>query len=373
MDSTNGSASQAANLSSNVEAFSQKQLNTIVYNCFMAIAIVLCNSLQAYVFASMKIKSFSNVLFMSIALSDALFGAVAVPLFTVKFVFSNWPLGLYMCYFNIVYIDLNFSISNYWLFMLSMHRFLSMVQPYGNHEKVTCCKIAILLTPLIVALVYISINLVVHVYVGDFNSVKCGLKLNKISYLIDIILYGLPITFTILTNLANIIMLYKKSSRAKERFKKPLSPRPKQKASVNENSGQARDSMVELSALNQPAEESSSVEQKPQTSSKRQSEPSNRRQSKGAKSPGISRDKKAVLCIVFIVVNTFVTEYFSFIVYLLGFVFPSAHELYNVSIYLVYTFPLLNPILVFIFHDPFRKELMKKIERTSRRCKASRL
>ena len=75
----------------------------------------------------------------------------------------------------------------------------------------------------------------------------------------------------------------------------------------------------------------------------------------------VNKDKRAVLCIGMLVANAVITQSITSVLYPLIFFCQCAYNLFNFGLGLAYAFPLVNPILVFIFHESFRKEWRVKL------------
>ena len=189
------------------------------YTGSIALLGFLLNSIQVYVFVSMKKLSFSNVLFLSIAISDAMFSAVVVPLATVNTTFPAWPLGAFMCYLNIIYLGVNFFCTNYWVMMLSLNRCLHIVRPYQDHEVVSAKKLAILFAPILAILAYNVVTLSVQLGFSTLDLPSCTMHLSLLSLISQIVLiYGSPIVLNILVNVVSMVLLYRKRLKVRPKL-----------------------------------------------------------------------------------------------------------------------------------------------------------
>ena len=190
-------------------------VSKLPYTISIAGATFMINMVQICVFFSMKKRSFSNVLFLSLAISDFMFAVFQVPLFTINQIYWTWPLGTVMCYVNILYFGVNFSSSNYLLMILAIHRLLQIVQPFRGHEKVTKKKIAVLFMPLAFNLGGNCIMLIHQISNGKFNYTNCSLQVETYFVVLQLLVFsGTPITITLLINLFNIGLLFKMNSHS---------------------------------------------------------------------------------------------------------------------------------------------------------------
>ena len=338
------------------ELYDQNGMNRIPYIAVVAAATLILNSLQVYVFAKMKKRTFSNVLFLFIAISDAMFGAVSVPIFTVNQVFMVWPLGRFMCYVNIVLIGLNFSCSTYWILMLSFNRLLQITRPYTNHERTTKRKILIILLPLLAVTSYSLLNLIGHIWTRKFNHSHCSLEINKFQLLFQsVIMSSGPAACCVLVNVVNIILLYRKR---KSFITKKSS---KDRYSKNAEQSKGSSSVVSVEIVQLKAKKVSSIKCKSTKASTCTVKSSDRVVYRRSKSSRLNRDKKAVLCIIMLVLNAILTQSLAAVFYPLMFFCHWAQEMFNIGLNFAYAFPLVNPLLVFIFHDSFRNDLKRKV------------
>ena len=318
----------------------QSALAKLPYNISIGVATFLLNAVQIYVFVLMKKKSFSNVLFLSLAISDLLFAAVEMPLFNTNQIFAVWPLGTVMCYFNIIYFGLNFCCSNYYLMILSINRLLQIIQPYRDHEKVTKKKIALLFSPVICLLSLNIIILVVQITTGVFNSSNCSLSPSLFGFVIFILCYSVSVTISLTVNIFNIALIFKQKSRFSRSAGKKSSKSGFQLSVDHTN----------------PSDKPTSLS----TNGNVKMKPLNRRRR-------LAKEKKAVLCIAMLMVNAVVTEYPFILSCLIVTSCLCLFELLEIGLSIVFAFPLMNPLLLFIFHDAFRQNLLAKIRNISSR------
>ena len=110
----------------------------------LAVPIGFLNLLASIVFATMKKKTFSNALFLSSTLSDMMVSLVQTPL---EIISSCYPLSPAMCFLTTFMTGYNFEVTNDTLLILTLHRFLLVVRPVKQTEKLTRIKYMVVFTP----------------------------------------------------------------------------------------------------------------------------------------------------------------------------------------------------------------------------------
>ena len=162
----------------------------------------------------------------------------------------------------------------------------------------------------------------------------------------SVFIYLIPLTITVIVNGLNIFHLFKKQKNMR---------------SLSMDTKCIRTSSVPKLSLASSRPSAASLQQEQKSSLVNLVSPKR-----------YSRNKKALFCIVALIVNVLVTQYFSIIL--------SIYMLFNESIYqwiietfvtTVELFPIGNTIIVFIFHHSFRKDLMNSFKKSRARKRLS--
>ena len=314
----NQSLTYEANVSVVIPVINSEFLRMIPLYLLINICIIVLNMIVLWGFYNSK-KTFSNCLFLSIALSDLLAGLLILPLTTISIVFFAWPLGSVMCYVKFLLAGTNFMISDMGLLFLTTHRFLQMIRPFSETEQLSKKKVALMTCPWILAYGFNIFSIIGHLFSKKFNFYFCQLATSPIfQFAQTLFFYCLPLTITIILNLISLFFLCKR--------KKP------QPAASNPRG-------IVLSKLSQSA--SRRIVVTSQIPSRR-----------------YLRDKKALICIFLLIANVLITQYFALVLTFYT-ILSSAFIGWMVHSYvvLVELFPMINPLTVLIFHETFRKDL----------------
>ena len=100
------------------------------------------NLLIVIVILRSRDKTYSNILYGSMALADFLIGSISIPFMTVFSTLDYWPLGDIACIiWNINDVSCS-AISLLSLLLLSIHRFWQVKSPLCQHDKLTKIRIS---------------------------------------------------------------------------------------------------------------------------------------------------------------------------------------------------------------------------------------
>uniref|UniRef100_A0A8C7RER1 G-protein coupled receptors family 1 profile domain-containing protein n=1 Tax=Oncorhynchus mykiss TaxID=8022 RepID=A0A8C7RER1_ONCMY len=83
----------------------------------------------------------TNLLILSLAVSDLLVGLIVIPVMTVAIMESCWGFGEYLCVFQIYIGCLCFSLSLGNLVLISIDRYVAVCDPLLYHSKITITRI----------------------------------------------------------------------------------------------------------------------------------------------------------------------------------------------------------------------------------------
>ena len=180
------------------------QILLIVFTVFSNLTIVITVIVK-------KEKTFSNCIFLSIALSDCIVGAIPMTFYALIYNFGYWPFGDSMCLLWVILDFSSCSISVYSSIVVSVHRLRQLILPYKTKEEMNLRR-----TILLVAIWLITFSIFTSIMV----SLKSQLLQNnqcEVNYefsfviAIDICAFLLPISILICINIAIIFALKKKN------------------------------------------------------------------------------------------------------------------------------------------------------------------
>ena len=314
----------------------------------LTVFIISLNIVVFWGFYNSKKKTFSNCLFLSIAASDLIAGLVQAPMTTIGLVYVYWPLGQLMCHVNFLMNGINYMVSDICLLILSIHRFWQITKPYSEKETMNNTKTVILASPWILAFGYNIATVIGHYYTDQLDMISCKIdKSIMFSLFQSIFVYLVPLTVTILVNILNIYHLLKKQQAMRSMSIDSKSVRTPSAPKLSLAS--SRPSAASL----QPTDPKPSVVNL--VSPRR-----------------YSRNKKALFCIIALIVNVLVTQYTSLIFSIYMLFYESVYQwLIETFVTTVELFPIGNTIIVFLFHHSFRKDLLDSFKKSRARKRLS--
>ena len=117
------------------EAFYQQGLRVLPFKASTSFLTVLLNCVVLVIFIKLK-RTFSNLLFISLSLSDLIIGLVFMPLYIVNTTFYYWPFGnaaslgaVISCLAFLVIEISQWLPSALTVLVLAMHRFQQLYWP----------------------------------------------------------------------------------------------------------------------------------------------------------------------------------------------------------------------------------------------------
>jgi hypothetical protein len=335
---------------------------TIVLALKLAIVLltVFLNGFLVFIFSILLKKSkkgdFSNLIFLSIAISDFMIGLLSMSSQTVLDIMGKWPFDdkiscLISAYLQYAIPDTTILE----LLVLSVHRFLLIKLPHIETEQINASNLIKLFTPWLLTVIFWMGSLSYHSWNKRFSSITCVIEPSFEFKLFKVISLGiLPLFLIILfncwsgcalgkrqrlhnhTRINHIIKLSTRISQSLSDLKtKPYFPinRP-DKADVLVVENDATNKTTRISKTNKDYLRKSNYFK-------------------------INKHQKAVVCILVLTMSIFLTQ----IIYLISWPLmdPLASQLiktsYNIGVWLSYLTSLTNPVLVFIFHEKVRKFL----------------
>ena len=177
-----------------------------------------------------------------------------------------------------------------------------------------------------------------HFLSGNVNLQYCFMKKSAVFTLLQAILIYLgPLTAIIVLNVLNIRQLQIKSRKT-------------QKSNIST----VMKTSTEVIHLSHNADSSES-------SSKKQVTVLDLNQGMSKRH---ARDRKALLCILALIVNILLTQYLTLILTLYFVFMETIYEWFvHLFIFSLELFPIFNPLIVFIFHESFRRDLINSFKK----------
>ena len=321
------------------------QILKIAYFSLVAILTILINSLAVFIFSRLKHKTYTNILYLTIAVSDLLSGLVQVPIILLSQLNSDWNYGNIVCYVKLSVAGTTFCISIYMLLVLAIERCVQIIKPSKISDKVSARKVFVIILVWVVGISLKLFRFIGHYLTHNIDTSVCRITLSFTYVLVDSVATELvPTTLTVLVNLANIGLIFGKRKR--------VFPATVHFSTENTViSIHRRHSCRQLSGTHAaPANPQPPPE-------------ANRARKERVQKSKFDKQKRAVICIGALIANTILTNYFFLIAYPLFYLKISATEsAFNSSFYVLVLFPLFNPILILMFHDSFRIELITKLK-----------
>ena len=341
-----------------VPAFIPGSLQKVTIRMVMAILIFILNIFTALTFGSMKKKTFSNVLYFSSSLSDMMIGLFHIPLAIIPNLYTFYPLGSGMCYLTTFISGYNFQVTTDTLVILTIHRFLLVVRPVAQTEKLSWNKIILVLVPWVFRLATGLTNIFVNVSQNRYNYAVCVIFFERTYLLIEhIVIVLMPwITEVLFILLTMAVLAYKRKNSIAAKSDIPAIPKS------NQNHTKANSSTTRQDHENHSRSGTNDSRHARSGNHAIRQNKCNQMMSRLLK--GFNKNSKALVCLSALILNMTIFE--------LPFLLALPYSLICCCIFdviyildtLAYCFPLFNPIIIFIFHDSFRVQffvLMKKI------------
>ena len=334
----NSSLNSSMSNSSYAASYPRPGTVEISFRILLALFILLLNAFILLVFLRMKRISFSNLLFISLAISDFFVGA-QLPLTLVLEISFIWPFGKFMCLFYNIWSSSQLWVSNTMTVVMSIHRFIQLFRPFRSHEKINIKKLIMLSTAWLFPYSYVTLMILVLFFTKNVDLEFCSVTIPKSYFGYHVIFVNLvPSVISLSLNFYNIRALYKKYQR-NSGFTTTQRPRLQNKLHlsrgvVTDSSLTTQTTSTSIKALNKSSE---------------------------VKISRTRRDLRAAICLLTIILNILISEFPLYIIYLSIAFFPSLlnFSLWSVSIKMIYLFPFFNPIILFVFNANFQKECLK--------------
>ena len=303
---------------------------------------VLLNTIAVLVFSKLK-RTFSNLLFISLSLSDLIIGIFFMPLHIVNTIFYYWPFGnadslgaIISCLALFVIETSQWLPSVLTVLILAVHRFRQLYWPTSVNETVTRPKKLLLVSVWVVPYLVNITRYTVYYFQGFLDISICMASIPTLQFVIYTGLASIaPVLASLIINLANVFGLVRKSLKLKR----------SQAGSTHRSVGDLNHewSFHPHTRVTTNAFQGATQQVLRDQSSRRQ-----------------RRHVKASLCIGSIILNNLINQYpFGFlwpIEILCGWCVPGVF--FDTAFLMLLVSPIVNPLLLFVFHDLFQKKLL---------------
>lgn len=284
----------------------------IILTVFLNLIIILSSTIIK------KEKTFSTYIFLSITISDLLVGCFSMSFMTIFTYFAYWPLGYIMCAFWII-VDYSTSTVNLIsIFILTFQRYLLIKYPLTVTDKINNIKIFLIFIPWLLGFFYWIISVLIITYNDSFDYINCYFTYTFLFVVTsDIIAFFLPI---ILISIFSVLTIYELYVNKKKKNK----------------------STITISSSKVPA---------------------NLKIPESKQKFILEKEEKAILCIIILTLN----------IILLWIIFLISWPLYafcsycvdaivmEIGYWLAYFASTTNPIIIIIFNQSLRKNIIKLI------------
>jgi hypothetical protein len=346
----------------------QISINAVLSILYM-ILITGLNGLVVYLFIRIaknkKSVRFSDFLFLSITLSD-----LAVGIFTMflEIVIEIWFVflrqGVIQCYLNHLHVQSQYLCSPLALLLLSAHRYMQINYPLIANEKMTRLKIGLILSTWLIPYGFWLIVISILSSQGRLIYHLCLLSIDRLLLILAIsIISFIPTLSAIAINILTMVSLFK-SKRKREVMSALKAPFRNINAKTavstndsaqrnNEEPSQLNDSL-DLDKENSINTTNPSVTQANQKSEAKQQKKASRR---------LAKEVKALTCICAILINLFMTQTIYSVVRIANIycLFCINGIPFSIINWINYSFSLINPIILLIFHELYNSEVRKLI------------
>lgn len=351
-DYINNTHSNNSNIISNNQTEEKNLVILSVKILFIFLTFIL-NGLVIFCFAYLiKEKTFSNVLFLLIAISDFL-TAFGMIMENIRDNYDVWPLDKVSCYISMLIQYALPDTTVYLLLTLSLHRLLQIKRPLQTTEAMNFAKKILISLPWLFSFIIWGISLPLLVVNGLWTLKKCDINPPFLFVLIKLVFLGyIPLTLIISFNIISILTLNKK----KNKYLNSASYKSLQIC------------MREIKGSTDPT--SSSSKSKPIQTSDLSPQTITFASTKSSKSFKLHKQTRAVVCIFSISLSIFITQ----IPYLIMWpiiIYKQRYEdykcdrgciamfIYIASIWIQYLTSMCDALSILFFHERVKLELKK--------------
>jgi hypothetical protein len=313
-----------------------------------------------------KKMKFSDYMFISLTVSDLFVGAFSL---SCEMFFTIWPdywrLGQVACVLFVIIVYAQYTCSFMALLLMSAHRLMQLAFPLRANENLSSFKLVLIALTWLIPYSYYTVLFVVLISVNRYNFAICFPRLSHALVLTTSILLNImPIGIMIVLNVLAFMFLVKiKKKRAHLNSSKTTKSRNAAATAtaigmqeMNTNMARRIDTFREMTFNKSTWDENTS-----QTGNggARSGGKSLRRVNKR-----FSKDLRASICICVIIANLIATQSIYIVTWPLDYYCRCVYEfLYTFGYWLNYSFSAVNPLVLLIFHEGYRREFRKLFKR----------
>ena len=308
----------------------------------------ILNAFALIVLVTMKKKTFSHCLFISLSASDLMNSSLFSGLSIFGLGYLSWPLGDFLCFVYQFFCNAQYAVSNLTVLIISINRFVLLNRVVKNGETLSKLKVSFLLLSWLFPYIYVPIMIVVLMNNGLFDYSSCVINYPFLFLIVHNSLVNLlPGFLSMSTNILSVLCLVRKWRR-RVKLVAPRQTRMNQSASSIERNVNI-DSLVSVSfGLDDAPKTVAQGEERARTKEVRYRKK-------------LSNEFKAVICILLVVLNIAINEYPCLIVWML---LVKCYECTNLEFFygtlrMVFFFPILNPIILLLFNQSFKSQVIR--------------
>jgi hypothetical protein len=355
---------------------SQSVKPEIFIACSLILIITSFNLIIIFLFIRMNRKrtkiKISDLLFFSLSLSDLFVGIFSISFELSAHIWPEWPLGNFLCSLASLNVYSQYTCSFLGLLLLSIHRFMQLKFPLKTNENVTKLKLFFIATTWLVPYGYYAICVIVKIIRNEFDFYFCTPNYSQILALVsNIILNFLPIFLMIAFNIATFISIMKSKKKRQSILAVANKKHSKSTLAMNHSRLASVQSIQEVSINNKQRmstikeiEEFNDLSNAIVKISLAKSFNKNLKSSLTAlfkTRKAITKEIKASICIWMIILNLLLTQSIYLFSWLYSMFCRGCLNFYIniIGYWMNYIFSAINPLILIIFHEGFRKEFHK--------------
>ena len=206
-NSTIGRNSTSTKITIDLNGFYWRGMQYYPFKATACFLIVSLNLIVFATFASMRRKTFSNVLFISIGLSNMLIGFTYLPYNMTINVLYYWPLGDFACILFQIMSMAQWLPSAYSILLLSIHRFMFLTWQSSTDEKMNKKKLALVIMCWLVPYLINTLRYILLIVNRQVDTLTCSPAINPLNT--GIYMLVCVILPNCVSLLANVLIIYR--------------------------------------------------------------------------------------------------------------------------------------------------------------------
>lgn len=190
----------------------EKVLILIIKIAIISLTAIL-NGMLIFIYTiSIKKRTFSDLIYLSIGLSDFIIGFMSMSTQSILDQFDDeWPFDKFTCFISIY---LQYAIPDTTilaLLVLALHIYVQLTSRSKVIESFNCKNLIKLICPWLVATLFWTVSIFIFILNNSYSIKRCNIEPNFIFKLIKVCVFGyLPLFLIILINFLSIKQLNKK-------------------------------------------------------------------------------------------------------------------------------------------------------------------